>query len=150
MYKLSRLQFCIHKDVCISSKTHTTAYIYWLHLRTEVLEKCTWGNCKDCKNVCKKISKITDMILYFYIASYLKVPQKTPTKQGQPHQIWDGKELIYNNNTTQDINISNHFLSLKLMHQFRKEIICNQVWIWWHCQSNDFNPCFCCMVRRLL
>lgn len=43
------------------------------------------------------------MSLYFYIASYLKVSQKKTLKQGQPHRMQGGKELIYDNDTTQEL-----------------------------------------------
>lgn len=69
------------------------------------------------------------MGLYFYIASYPKVSQKTPKKTGATTAHVGGKEanLQQQYYTRVNRNITNYFLPLKLKHQFRKEIICNQV-----------------------
>lgn len=69
-----------------------------------MLEKCcSRGDCKKCKNVCKKISKLTDMSLYFTLLHILKNLKKTSTKQGQTYGMQEGNKLIYNNNTTQEL-----------------------------------------------
>lgn len=68
------------------------------------------------------------MSLYFYIASYLKVSQKSPNKTGATTLNVGGKEANFKQQyyTSVNRNITNYFLPLKLKNQFRKEIICNQ------------------------
>lgn len=77
--------------------------------------------------LCKKICNFTDMSLYFHSASYLKVSPKKEKAATIPYVGGEGASLQQHYTRAVKRNIANHFLHLKLQHQFKKEIKSNQV-----------------------